>query len=161
MQADFLDGYAADIQAVYAYWLRKRGLRAMPHPSDIDFVDLWPYLSGLAFVDVVDDHRRYVYRLLGAHEIIAHGGDPGAWPVFDRFFGDSLIAALRNYDAVRDRRAPILNGKGLITPDGHIDNEQELLLPLSACGADVSSILVYVCRPAGTLGFDGSLRNSG
>ena len=38
---------------MFRYWDRKRGVRTMPSPDDIDFLELRPWLSGIMMVEVV------------------------------------------------------------------------------------------------------------
>ena len=55
------------------YWEEKRRGRLMPSRADIDPLELRRYLPGIILIDVVDDARRYVYRLVGTREVAMRG----------------------------------------------------------------------------------------
>lgn len=55
----------SDVLKMLAYWEGKRHGRAVPRRSDIEPAELVGLLPNIILVDVVDDHRRFVYRLVG------------------------------------------------------------------------------------------------
>src|SRR5690349_14298271 len=69
-----LKSYGANLQRIFAYWQTKRGSHPMPRRSDLDPTEIPPHLlPGITLVDVVPDHRRYVYRLVGTMEAEVRG----------------------------------------------------------------------------------------
>ena len=138
-----LSGFASDIAAFYAYWDGKRRGRNMPARADIDALEIVPYLPGIMLIDVVEDPRRFVYRLVGTREVAMRGRDPTGKSVAEGFYGASAEASMASYQDVVDRRAPRLERREFTTPDGRYGREQVILLPLSDDGTRVTMIVVY------------------
>src|SRR3954471_6167481 len=87
---DQLKSYGANLQLMYGYWAAKRGSRPMPERSDIDPAEIPPHLlPGIMLVDVVNDPRRYVYRLVGTMEAEIRGYDPTGKSVREGYFGEN------------------------------------------------------------------------
>lgn len=150
---DWLATAHADTQAVYRYWNEKRGSRPMPARADIDPVDLVPYLPTIMLVDVRPPalhHRRsitggpvYVYRLVGTAEVDMRGQDPTGHQVETHGVGESLLAAMGNYDQVYESRAPWFDAYETLHTDRFIRDGESVFLPLSKNGQDVDMILVF------------------
>lgn len=138
----------ADTRAVYHYWNRKRGTRAMPTRADIDPADLVPYLPTIMLVDVrpgrsITGGPVYVYRLVGTAEVEVRGQDPTGHPVETHGVGESLLAALGNYDQVYQSRAPWFDTYETLHTDRFIRDGESIFLPLSSNGQEVDMILVF------------------
>ncbi|TDQ83828.1 PAS domain-containing protein [Dongia mobilis] len=131
-----------DVLAVLRYWEEKRGDRAMPARGDIDPAEIRRYLPHITLVDVVDDPRRYVYRLVGTQEVELRGYDPTGRAVGDAYFASSAEAALANYDEVCRIRAPLYVADPFQVVDRYV-GEEDLFLPLSSDGERVTMILVF------------------
>ena len=130
--------------ALYEYWLEVCGDRRMPLRSDIDPVTIpRAALPGISLVEVVQDERRYVYRLVGTGDVEVRGNDPTGKSVLYGFFGPSAEDALACYDRVVATRAPLLDPMPFTAPSGKFVEEETLFLPLSEDGTSVSKILVY------------------
>ena len=81
--------------ALYEYWLGTCGDRRMPMRSNIDPTNMpRRVLPGISIVEVVQDDRRYVYRLIGTGEVEVRGNDPTGKSVLEGFFGPSAEDAL-------------------------------------------------------------------
>ncbi|MBV9828470.1 MAG: PAS domain-containing protein [Alphaproteobacteria bacterium] len=70
------------LSAALEYWRRKRGARTMPARRDIDPIDMpaeiLPYLQ---IIEVLEDGRRFRYRLIGTALVEAFGSDySGTYP---------------------------------------------------------------------------------
>jgi hypothetical protein len=135
--------YCDDIIAFHAFWRSKCRGREMPARSDFDPVEMTSFLPGIALIDVVDDARRFVYRLLGTREVAMRGKDSTGKGVAEGFFASSVDAALASYDDVVTRRAPRFEQRRFVTPDGRIGNEQTVILPLSEDGQAINMIIAY------------------
>jgi hypothetical protein len=146
-----------DAQALYHYWLNKRGERLMPRRSDIDPTEMPPQLlPGISLVDVVPDDRRYVYRLMGTAEVQVRGFDPTGKSVLEGFLAPDVADALGCYDKVVTMRAPLVDPVPFEAADGRYVSEETIFLPLSEDGVNVSKIMVFcACReidnPAATV----------
>jgi hypothetical protein len=131
------------VLAVRHYWEEKRRGRRMPSRADIDPFELKPYLPGLILIDVVDDPRRYVYRLVGTREVAMRGKDPTGRSMIDGFFAADLDSALAIPDQVVRTRAPLYIHRSFTAPDGRVGDEDLIMLPLSADGERVTMIMGY------------------
>ena len=130
--------------ALYEYWLTTCGDRCMPMRSDIDPTNMpRRVLPGISIVEVVQDDRRFVYRLVGTGEVEVRGNDPTGKSVLEGFFGPSAEDALACYDRVVATQAPLLDPMPFTAPSGKFVMEETLFLPLSEDGINVSKILVY------------------
>jgi len=125
------------------YWDTKRRGRRMPARADIDPIELRRFLPGIILIDVVDDARRYVYRLVGTREVAMRGKDPTGQSMIEGFFAATLDAALAIPDQVVTTRAPLFIHRDFTAPDGRLGYEDLIMLPLSEDGERVNMILGY------------------
>jgi hypothetical protein len=129
---------------MYRYWLERCGTRTMPARADIDPVEIpRQLLPGICIVDVVNDERQFVYRLIGTGDVEVRGNDPTGKSVIEGFFGPSAEDALSCYDKVVETRAPFLDPTPFTAANGKWVNEETLFLPLSDDGKSVNKILVF------------------
>jgi hypothetical protein len=131
-----------DICQVLEYWELKCAGRRMPSRADLDPLDLPHLLPRLTLVDVVDDERRYVYRLAGTKEVEIRGYDPTGKSVPEAFFANSAEEALKNYDTVCATRAPLYVVDPFQSGDRFL-SEEDLFLPLSNDGETVNMIVNF------------------
>lgn len=115
----------------------------MPSRADIDPIELGRFLPGIILIDVVDDERRYVYRLVGTREAAMRGKDPTGQSMVEGFFAPNLEAALAIPDKVVATRAPLFVHRDFVAPDGRLGFEDLIMLPLSEDGARVTMIMGY------------------
>jgi len=125
------------------YWEEKRRGRLMPSRADIDPLELRKYLPGIILIDVVDDARRYVYRLVGTREVAMRGKDPTGQSMVEAFFAADLESALAIPDKVVATKAPLFIHRDFTAPDGRLGFEDLIMLPLSEDGARVTMIMGY------------------
>lgn len=139
---DLLADFHPSLRKLYEYWNAKRGGRAIPARGDIDPIDLKPLLPLLILIDVVPDPRRYVYRLVGTHEVEMRGGDPTGKPVEEAYYGESADEATYCLDRVVRTRQPVLY-RGTYQPlSTRTQQEDVIFLPLSKNGEAVNMIVV-------------------
>lgn len=131
------------VRALHEYWHRKAGGRSMPRRADIDPAEIKPYLSSIILVDVVPDARRFIYRLTGTSEVAERGYDPTGKSVVESHYGGSVEEALSYYQYTVDQRAPFCWRDPFPGPDGRIETEDIIYLPLSEDDDKVNMILVY------------------
>ncbi|MBK8161264.1 MAG: PAS domain-containing protein [Rhodospirillaceae bacterium] len=139
---DWRDTCHPDIRLVLDYWQQKCAGRAMPSRADIDPGDLRRFLPHITLVDVVDDPRRFVYRLVGTSEVELRGFDPTGKSVADAYFASSADAALLQYETTRVEKKPRYVADPFQMVDRFI-GEEDLFLPLSNDGVTVNMILVF------------------
>jgi hypothetical protein len=135
--------YCDDITAFHRLWVSKCDGRDMPARRDFDPLQMIAFLPGITLIDLVEDERRFVYRLLGTREVAMRGKDPTGKGVAEGFFASSVDAALASYEDVVARRAPRFEQRRFITPDNRIGHEQTVLLPLSDDGRSINKIIAY------------------
>ena len=131
-----------DILKMLSYWESKRNGRAMPRRSDIDPAELVGFLPNLMLVDVVDDERRFVYRLVGTGEVQVRGHDPTGKSVRDGYFAASPDEAMARYERVCNSCAPYYEVDNFQVVDRYVC-EANLFMPLSDDDATVNKILVF------------------
>lgn len=128
------------------YWRQKAEAqgRIMPSRRDMHPEELPISLTALILVDVLPEHPRYRYRLVGSREVEARGFDPTGQAVETHFYGAPLATVIKLYDTVVARRAPI--HMEYPTPVRRLAAALEranLFLPLSNDGENVNMIMVY------------------
>jgi hypothetical protein len=131
-----------DILKMLAYWESKCQGRSMPRRSDIDPAELIGLLPNVMLVDVVDDQRRFVYRLVGTGEVQLRGHDPTGKSVREGYFAATPEEAEFRYVTVRDTQAPYYDEDSFQVIDRYV-SEANLFLPLSDDGQTVNKILVF------------------
>jgi hypothetical protein len=131
-----------DVLKMLAYWESKLDGRTMPSRSDIDPAELVGLLPNITLVDVVDDQRRFVYRLVGTGEVQLRGNDPTGKSVRDGFFAASPDDAVQRYQRVCDLRAPYYEEDNFQIVDRYIA-EANLFMPLSDDDRTVNKIMVF------------------
>ena len=131
-----------DVLKVLAYWDGKRNGRSMPRRRDIDPVELRGLLPNITLVDVVDDDRRFVYRLVGTGEVQLRGHDPTGKSVRDGYFAATPEAAEARYERVCNSREPYYEEDNFQMVDRYVC-EANLFLPLSEDGETVNMIMVF------------------
>ena len=132
-----------DIRAMVEYWRSKAGARRMPRRTDIDPVDIKAFLPRITLVDVVPDARRFVYRLVGTEEVASRGSDPTGRSVAEAYFASSAEESLKYYEYVACHAEPYCYRDSYRAPDGALEKQDVIFLPLSEDGETVSIILVF------------------
>lgn len=139
---ELLAGCHASLRQLYAYWDARRGTRSMPARGDLDPVDLKQLLPMLILIDVVADARRYIYRLVGTHEVEQRGRDPTGKSIIEAYYGESAEDTTLYLDRVVETRAPVLY-RGTYQPLAtRTQRDDVLFLPLSRDGETVNMILL-------------------
>jgi hypothetical protein len=131
-----------DVLKMLAYWESKLNGRSMPRRSDIEPAEMVGLLPNIMIVDVVDDARRFVYRLVGTGEVQLRGHDPTGKSVRDGYFAATPDAAEERYQRILDIRVPYYEEDNFQMVDRYIC-EANLFLPLSDDDRTVNKILVF------------------
>lgn len=132
-----------DIRVMVNYWRIKAEGARMPRRTNIDPVDIKAFLPRITLVDVVPDARRFVYRLVGTEEVASRGTDPTGRSVADAFFASSAEESLWYYEYVAQYGEPRCFRGDYRAPDGALEKQDVIFLPLSEDGETVSIILVF------------------
>ena len=140
---DWLARASTSVKAMYGYWKSKCRDGRPPRRADIDPLDFPRLLPFITLVEAVPDERRYVYRLVGTHEVEMRGNDPTGKAVKDAFYAESADHTISFLDHVARTHAPALY-RGTYQPTStRTQTEDTIFLPLSHDGAAVNMILVY------------------
>lgn len=138
------------LQRLYALWLRASDDYRMPDPGWISPIDLTEYLHHMMHVEVERDPQRFRYRKIGVELQRLYGKNPeGAYidempnPLFRR-------VASAAYREVVDSRAPTCSTQRFYMGLWFASYER-LLLPLSADGTHVTSIIGCIMPRIGRL----------
>jgi hypothetical protein len=132
----------APFTALYDYWNKKRGRRAMPARREIDPLELPARLLPFLFmVDLSDDPPRWRYRLMGTEMVDRIGVD-----LIGRFHDDVLGTKYCTYlaplnDEVFRHKHPIYTVTELRAKEGKALITKRLLLPLEHRGREPAIIL--------------------
>lgn len=142
---ELLHNATGGVAQVFRYWNRVRAARVMPSPSEIDFLELRPWLPGIVMIEVTGEEKReLIYRVVGERSIRLRGYDPTGMTVAKAAFGRSVAHVLANYGVVIDLRIPLYGWNEGEGADGNRVGSGTLLLPLSNDGQRVDWVLVYV-----------------
>jgi hypothetical protein len=142
---ELLHSATGGVAQVFRYWDRVRGARVIPSPSEIDFLELRPWLAGIVMIEVTGgESRDLVYRVVGERAVRLRGYDPTGMTVAKAAFGRSVPHVLADYSVVIDLRIPLYGWNETADADGKRGGSGTLLLPLSTDGQRVDWVLVYV-----------------
>jgi hypothetical protein len=141
---EWLSRTSDPIRAMYMFWLSKCRGDSPPRRSDIDPLEIpRAFLPHITIVEVVPDERRYVYRLVGTHDVEMRGRDPTGKSVIEAFFGPSVEDALHCYDTVVATGRPFYDHLPFDSVDGRFSDDEDLFLPLSDDGKTINRIVVF------------------
>ena len=142
---ELLHSATGGVAQVFRYWDRARGARIMPSRSDIDFLELRPWLAGIIMIEVADKETRdLIYRVVGERAVRMRGYDPTGMTVAKAAHGRPAQHVLANYGVVIDLRIPLYGWDEAPLSVGSSRGNRTLLLPLSSDGQRVDWVLVYV-----------------
>ncbi len=115
----------------------------MPSRSDLDPVEMKPFLSSLILVDVKHDPLNFVYRLVGTKEVSARGFDPTGCDVRERVLGTTVEEVLTNYKIVSEKKCPVFDQEGVLSDVTTLRQGDAILLPLSDDDETVNMVVAY------------------
>jgi hypothetical protein len=130
-------------QAFYEYWGSKRLGRVMPARRDIDPIEMVPWLAGIQLIDVFENPRKFIYRLVGQVEIDMRGFNHAGHDVAEAYFGVSKEDVLHNYNLAVDGRTMVFDWGSYAAPGGYFVSQETIFLPLSDDGALVNKVVTF------------------
>lgn len=131
------------LAAVHAYWLAKRGDRAVPSRADINPVELREHLGWIMMIEVLEDFAEFRYRLIGTkvtRYFLANGTGRTVSETYGRFGATAVKGVKAVYrKSARDRVVVRVQGEADWISDGEEENQRFphfdcLYLPLSDDG---------------------------
>jgi hypothetical protein len=132
-----------ETKAFYAYWDSKRRGRRMPGRPDLDPIEMREWLPGIQLIDVFEDPRRLVYRLVGEVEVEMRGFNHAGHTVEDSFFAVSKEEALRNYSLTIDGQQMVYDWAAYATRSGFQVTQETIFLPLSEDDTRVNMVITF------------------
>lgn len=141
---DFLTTCSPSLAGFYGYWDEKRGDRAMPSRADLDPIEMKRWLPGIIIVDVLENPRRLVYRLVGSRSVALRQADVTGKTVAEAYHGTSLGDVLENYRLVIDEHRVVYDAEQKPSGSGLLKDSETLLLPLSSDGIKVDKVIIYL-----------------
>lgn len=134
-----------DLIQFYDYWDTLRGERAMPSRKDVDPVQIAArHLPNVMLIEVLQEPRRYRYRLVGTNVVLASGEDRTG-RIFEQvgFFKIHPVV-VQQYDTVVDTGRPMHSLEPFTNlRTGSEYDVDRLLLPLSSDGRQVDMLMVF------------------
>jgi hypothetical protein len=130
------------VKRLYAYWVARRGAKPFPSRDDIDPLDFGFVLGRVSLVDVLDQPRRYRYRLVGT-TVTDNLGYEMTGKFLDQMPESQMRVYLEQlYDKVVAQRAPVYE-RDQINLDGRLWKSETIVLPLSADGHAINLLMIY------------------
>ena len=142
-QTDWRHSCHPDILRFLAYWQEKCAGRRMPSRADIDPSEIKPYLPHITLVDVVDDERRYVYRLVGTKEVELRGYDPTGRDVKEHVFAVTPEFGLETYALAAERGVVVYDQEPWSAPNPRLCEVGSIVMPLSNDGRIVNKLMAF------------------
>jgi hypothetical protein len=142
--------YRADpiLGGTLAYWLGKRGDRAMPRKRDIDPTDMpRELLSHVQLVEIVGE--RFRYRLIGTAIVAAFGREYTGTYSDEQFTRDRGEYISEVYRTARDTRRPLFSHCRYMTTKGYELLADRVYLPLSDDGITVNFLFAALTFDGG------------
>jgi hypothetical protein len=129
----------------YDYWTSLRSERPMPSRKDVDPVQIAArHLPNLMLIDVLQDPRRYRYRLIGTNVVIASGEDRTGRIFEDVGFFKVHPVVIQQYNLVVETGRPLHSLEPFTNfRTGNEYDVDRLLLPLSSDGRQVDMLMVF------------------
>lgn len=131
--------------ACLAAWNAWRGERAFPAWRGVDLIDLpAALLPATAVVDVGAQPRTFVYRYWGSALTRLFGADYTGRPCGDLRPPEFRDVTIDGYEAVIERRAPLVFGRDYTTETKRRYHDLVLRLPLSNDGERITHVVSVV-----------------
>ena len=120
-----------NIQALYAYWDRKRAGRSMPARADIQPVEIAGLMPQIYIVDAAQDGGELTYRLFGTALVALFGREMTGRPMAEGLPPEAAEEARARYRTVIRERRPLYHRAQLHEPRNNYTEVERLILPLS------------------------------
>lgn len=141
---------APRLKQAFAYWQSKLAGRAMPARRDIDPHDIPRLLPYLMLIDVLSAPLDFRYRLIGT-EICAISKNDYTGKRFSEVAGKGKGSVVwDNCEQVVLTKMPFSRTPPYIGPERYLRQCENLLLPLSKNGSEVSMILQVISYELGS-----------
>lgn len=141
---DFLEKCLPTTAAFYRYWDSKRQGREMPARSDLDPIEMRPWLPGVILVDVVQFPDQLIYRVVGTRSVTIRASEVTGRPVQQGQHGSKLPHVIENYRLVIEEKKLVYDWDGTSSRDGSELWTEVLMLPLSSDGQAVNQVISYI-----------------
>ncbi len=137
-----LEGAHADVRRLYDYWRARRGARPFPSRDDIDPVSFGFALGRVSLVEVLENPRRFRYRLVST-TLTKNLGYEMTGKFLDEMPDKEVRAYVAGlYEAAVTQRMPLYD-KGRRVLDRREWIHEMLVLPLSSDGVAIDMLMVF------------------
>lgn len=130
------------LKRLYRYWTERRGGKRFPSRDDIDPLDFGYALGRVSLIDVMENPRRFRYRLVSTSLTALLGYEMTGKFLDEIPETETRAYTLKLYAAAIENRAP-LHVRDDVTLDGRRWTYEALLLPLSSDGETIALLMVY------------------
>jgi hypothetical protein len=134
------DPELGDLSALLQLWQDRRKDGNLPARADFDPLDLKAFLGRIVLFDVLQNPRRFRFRLVGTDWVMRFGLDPTNTLVDDFPRVQSRPFINEVLGKVVDGRAPLWARRAVLI-EGRYYHYGMLLMPLSADGATVNMVM--------------------
>ncbi|MBI3506751.1 MAG: PAS domain-containing protein [Proteobacteria bacterium] len=139
-----LDQATPKLKLGHRYWDSKRAGRTMPARADLDPAEMVPFLSQVVLVDVIADPADFRYRLMGT-TIDSHMSRPYTGIHLSTIPHQKAPSRMwDNFSSVVAARAPIITNVAYVGPHKDFLQVRDIIMPLSADGANVDMLFIVV-----------------
>lgn len=134
--------FTGDFAWLHGYWAARAGANGMPAWADIRLVDFpATILPWLVIMDVVADHRSFVFRYWGTERTNLQGIDMTGKSVKELKIPGLAAAMLHQNERAVAARGAILYLNRFTTPSGRAVKYEALRLPVTDGGERVGKVL--------------------
>jgi hypothetical protein len=134
--------FVGDFAWLHGYWSTRAGANGMPAWADIRLVEFpSAILPWLVVMDVVADHRAFIFRYWGTERTNLQGVDMTGKSVKELKIPGLAAAMLHQNERAVAARGPILYLNRFATPSGRVVQYEALRLPVTDGGEQVAKVL--------------------
>lgn len=131
-----------DLAGLLALWRDKASAGDLPSRSAFKTAEMRAWLGHVSLLDVVDDPRRFRWRLIGSRIVERMGRDrTGQW-LDEIYSGPALSEFIRLYETVVAKRAPFCFAGTLRFVGKQHVAFQAVVMPLAEKGEDVNMLML-------------------
>lgn len=132
------------LRSLYSYWHSKMHGESLPGRSDIDPLEMKPWLGNLMLIEFHGDVSSYQIRLDGTNLEHYYGTRRTGFGVEKLTSEDERELLMSQYGTVLDEKRPAYYEAEFTNSDGVFSRQAKLILPLSADKERVDMVLVGI-----------------
>ena len=135
---------APEVNRLYDWWLERKGERELPAWSDVDVVELKPWMGWLTVYGIAPDQSDAKFRLVGSHFAKAAGYDLTGRMLSEGSYTCTPAIVMTNLRRIIGHRHACLQSNKILTLRYHYAKPSDRLwLPFAEEGQPVDRIMLY------------------